>query len=124
MKTSNFYFPSKNGKIDSELVRAIEALPPEDYMLIFPKDTEKVCLKKDGYIIIYPHDPKIRLFSYENINTKHYRELSSSITFKLDNFSYEVLNLNPIGFYDYIRSKGRPLFDEYYSKILKDRESK
>jgi len=123
MKTSNIYFPSKDGKVDSELVRAIEALP-EDGFLILPEDAEKVCLKKDGYIIIYPHDPKIRLFSYENINTKHYRELSSSTTFKLDNFSYEVLNLNPIGFYDYIRSKGRPLFEEYYGKILKDRESK
>jgi len=123
MKTSNFYFPSKNGKVDSELVRAIEALP-EDCFLIFPEDAAKVCLKKDGDIIIYPHDPKIRLFGYENIYTKNYRELSASTVFKLDNFSYEVLNLNPIGFYDYIRSKGRPLFDEYYSKILKDRESK
>ena len=123
MKTSDFYFPSKNGEIDSELVRAIEALP-EDCFLIFPEDAEKVCLKKDGYIIIYPHDFKIRLFGYENIYTKNYREILSSTSFKLDNFSYEVLNMNPIGFYDYIRSKGRPLFDEYYSKILKDRESK
>ena len=93
MKTSDFYFPSKDGKIDSELVRAIKALP-EDCFLIFPEDAEKVCLKKDGDIIIYPHDPKIKLFSYENIYIRNYRELLSSTTFKLDNLSYEILNLN------------------------------
>ena len=122
MKTSDFYFPSKNGEIDSELVRAIEALP-EDGFLIFPEDAEKVCLKKDSDIIIYPYDLKIRFYSYESMATKHYRENTSSTTFKLDNFSYEVLNMNPIGFYDYIRSKGTPLFNEYYNKIFKDRKS-
>jgi hypothetical protein len=120
MKTDNIYFHCRNNEADSELVRAVEALPDE--FIILPEDAEMGCVKKDSRIIIYPHNPKKMLFSYEHINTKDYREHRlSSAAFKLDNFSYKVLRLNPIGFYDYCESKGNSLFREYSNKIIMER---
>jgi hypothetical protein len=120
MKTDKIYFHCKNNEVDNNLIKAIEALPEE--WLIIPHDAELDCLSLEDMIIIYPHDPKIRLFCMERIETREYRELSSLTIFKLDNFSYEVFNLNPIAFYNYILPKASELFGEYSNKIFMERK--
>ena len=71
IKTNNISFPSINGKVDSKLVRAMEALP-EEGMSIIPHDAEMGCMKKDDKIIIYPHNPKELLFTMDHIAMESY----------------------------------------------------
>ena len=122
MNPDKFYFHCKNGEIEGDLIKAIEVLP--ETMFILPSDAELDCLSLENRIIIYPHDPKIRLCCLERVETSDYRELSSSTIFKLDNFSYQVFNLNPIEFYNYILPKASPLFGEYSNKIYKEKHEK
>ena len=122
MKTDKIYFHCKYGEVDSNLIKAIETIPEE--WLILPHGAELDCLSLENKIIIYPHDPKIRLCCMERIETREYRELLSSTIFKLENFSYQVFNLNPIAFYDYILPKASQLFGEYSDKIFKEKHEK
>jgi len=103
MKTDKIYFPSKNGIIDSELVKAIEILP-EDW-LILPEDAELECTKKDGKIIIYPHNPEQRICTLEHIEAMEYKELIAFSTFKIMDFNYKVLSINPAWIYEEIFTK-------------------
>jgi len=103
MKTDKIYFLSKNGTIDSELVKAIEALPEE--MFILPHDAEKECIKKDGKIIIYPYNSEQRFCTMERIETEEYRESIEFTEFKINGVEYKVLSRNPISIYENIFAK-------------------
>ena len=103
MKTDKIHFPSKNGTIDSELVKAIEALPEE--MFILPSDAEKVCIKKDGKIIIYPYNSEQRFCTMERIETEEYRESIEFTEFKINGVEYKVLSRNPVSIYENIFAK-------------------
>ena len=98
MKTDKIHFPSKNGTIDSELVKAIEALPEE--MFILPSEAEKECIKKDGKILIYPHDPEQKLCILERIETSCYKESLAFTEFRIGGFEYKVLSRNPVRIYE------------------------
>jgi len=107
MKTDNIYFQVKDKKIDTDLVKAIEALP-EEGMLILPQDAEMGCVKQDGKIVIYPYDAEGHLVTLEHVVTENYVEHPGYSEFRIKGkeFSYEVLRENPFKFYKEAVRKG------------------
>jgi len=104
MKTDNIYFHCKNNGVDSDLVRAIEQLP-EEGILILPHDAEMGCVKKDGKIVIYPHNPGEHLVTMDHIITEEYDECLRYSRFRIKEFSYEVLRNYPFEIYENIPLK-------------------
>ena len=113
MKTDKVYFHCRNNEADSDLVRAIEALP-EEGMLIIPYYAEMGCMKKDSKIIIYPHNLEEQLVTMGHIIAEHYDEHLMYSEFKIKEFSYEVLRHNPFKIYENV------IKNELYEQVMKE----
>lgn len=114
MKTNNIYFHCKSNKIDLDLVKAIKALPKG--MLILPYDAEMGCMKKNGRVILYPHNLEERLATMHHKDAEKYEENHKYSEFKIKGFYYKVLKNNPFKITeDLINYK---MYDEVMNDIL------
>ena len=117
MKTDNVYFQCKNGKIDDYLIKAIESLPSEQFF--DPWEIELVCYKDtENNIIVYPYNERERIFLIENIDVKDYMEFYTLSKFKVGEFSYKFLNLNPFNICERLAFK-RDLFEKVMEEVNK-----
>jgi len=116
MKKENVYFHCRNNEVDSDLVRAIEALP--EAFLILPFGADWGCMKKDEKILIYPYNPNGRLFTMHHIAAEEYVSCLKYSRFKIKEFSYEVLRNNPFMVYGRVIEKG------LYGEVMREEEEK
>jgi len=117
MKLDNIHFHCRNNEADSDLVRAIEALP-EEGMLVIPYNAEMGCMKKEGKIIIYPHNLEDQLVTMEHIITDEYSEHLMYSEFRIKEFSYEVLRHNPFKIYGNVIKNG------LYEQVMQEEKEK
>ena len=88
MKTDKISFPSVNGKIDSNLVRAMEALPSYSYATK-PCVSGIECYMTKRDVIVYPSWLEATLFCVKQSKKNSFRRLvlfgNGSSDFALDN---------------------------------------
>lgn len=99
MKTDNLGFPSINGKIDSKIVGAMEALPSY-YYFSEPCIYGIECYRTENNIIVYPTHHKSTLHCIRQDSMRDYEEHLAFTSFKFGRFSYKFLKRNPFNRYD------------------------
>ena len=99
MKTDKISFPSVNGKIDSNLVRAMEALPSYSYATK-PCVSGIECYMTKRDVIVYPSWLEATLFCVKQSYMADYGEHLAFTSFRIGRFSYKFLKRNPFNRYD------------------------
>jgi len=67
---------------------------------------------------VYPYNERERIFLIENIDVKDYMEFYTLSKFKVGEFSYKFLNLNPFNICERLAFK-RDLFEKVMEEVNK-----